>query len=95
MENQPRANIRTLIVDPETFLPSLTEQKVRMLLVELDMLTEDFDRETAIMYLASNYSNNKHLSFTALRGMHDSDIKEYMVLTRAKIMDELKSRKKN
>ena len=93
METKARADIRTLIVDPETFLPTLTEQKVRVLLVELDMLMEDFERETAIMYLSSNYSTNKHLSFTALRGMHDEDIKGFMVSTRAKIMDELKSRK--
>lgn len=95
METKARNDIKDLIVDPEKFLPDLQEQRVRMLLVELDMLMEDFERENAIMYLASNYSVNKHLSFSALRGMHDHEIKEFMVLAREKLVAELASRKKN
>ena len=82
MEDKPRNEVRALIVDPEKFVPDLTEQRVRMLYYELLMLFEDYDRENVIMYLASNYSVNKHFSFTALRGMFDDDIKVIMEETR-------------
>ena len=82
MEDKPRNEVRALIVDPDKFVPDLTEQRVRMLYFELLMLFEDYDRENVIMYLASNYSVNKHFSFTALRGMYDDDIKIIMEETR-------------
>ena len=91
MENMARNDIRSLIVDPDKFVPELTEQRVRMLLVELEMLFEEYERENTIMYLASNYSVNKHLSFTVLRGMHDSEIQEIMEETRTYLKDYLKS----
>jgi hypothetical protein len=96
MEDKARCeNIRDLIVDPEKFLPDLNEERVRMLLMELDMLKDDFERERAIMYLASNYSCNKHLSFSVLRGMHDTEIFEIMDDTRGILVAEIESRKKN
>ena len=93
MDNGPRADIKTLIVDPETFITELSDEKVRILLMELEMLMEEYERENTIMYLASNYSSNKHLAFSALRAMYDSDIQEYMDITREKLVDELKRRK--
>lgn len=93
METKPRADIKTLIVNPEDFVPALGDEKVRVLLVELDMLMEDYERENAIMYLASNYSTNKHLTFTALRSMHDYEIQEYMRKTKEYLVAEVKSRK--
>ena len=94
MEDKPRADIKKLIVDPETFLPDISREKVMTLYVELQMLMEDYERETAIMYLSSNYSNNKHLSATALRAMHDEDIKKIMERTMATVKAELDSRKR-
>ena len=91
METGPRNDIRELIVDPEKFVPELTEQRVRMLLVELEMLMEEYERENTIMYLASNYSVNKHLSFSAMRGMHDDQIKVLMEETRDYLKSYLKS----
>ena len=91
MEGKPRNDIRSLIVDPEKFVPDLSEQRVRMLYMELEMLFEEYERENVIMYLASNYSVNKHLSFTVLRGMHDSEIQEIMEETRTYLKDYLKS----
>ena len=88
-----RNEIRDLIVDPDKFVPELTEQRVRMLLVELEMLFEEYERENVIMYLASNYSVNKHLSFSALRGMYDDDIKVIMEETREYLREYLKSLK--
>ena len=90
METMARNDIRDLIVDPDKFVPDLSEQRVRMLLFELEMLFEDYDRENVIMYLASNYSVNKHLSFTAMRGMYDDDIKEIMEETRTYLKTYLK-----
>lgn len=81
MEGRARNDIRTLIVDPEKFVPELTEQRVRILLMELQQLIEDYERENCIMYLASNYSANKHLSFSAMRGMFDDQIKQMMLET--------------
>ena len=93
MENQSRNDIKSLIVDPENFVPQLTEHRVRMLLFELESLFEEYERENVIMYLASNYSVNKHLSFTAMRGMYDDDIKQLMEETRTYLREYLKSLK--
>jgi len=93
MEDGPRADIRTLIVDPETFIKEISDEKVRLLLMELEMLMEEYERENAIMYLASNYSSNKHLAFSALRAMYDKDIQEYMGITKEKLVEEIRSRK--
>ena len=95
MEDKPRNDIRSLIVDPEKFVPDLTEQRVRMLFVELEMLFEEYERENVIMYLASNYSVNKHFSFTALRGMHDEEIKVIMEETRNYLRSYLDSLKRH
>ena len=94
MATMARNEIRDLIVDPEKFVPELTESRVRMLLMELEMLFEEYERENAIMYLASNYSVNKHLSFTAMRGMHDHEIMEIMEETRAYLKEYIASLKK-
>ena len=95
MATMARNEIKDLIVDPEKFVPELTESRVRMLLMELEMLFEDYERENVIMYLASNYSVNKHLSFTAMRGMHDHEIKEIMEETRTYLKEYLASLKKH
>ena len=89
-----RNEIKDLIVDPDKFVPELTESRVRMLLMELEMLFEEYERENAIMYLASNYSVNKHLSFTAMRGMHDHEIMEIMEETRTYLKESIASLKK-
>ena len=94
MATMARNEIKDLIVDPEKFVPELSESRVRMLLMELEMLFEEYERENVIMYLASNYSVNKHLSFTAMRGMHDYEIKELMEETRTYLKEYLASLKK-
>jgi len=95
METKARCeNIKDIVVDPESFIDSITEERLRMLIVELDMLREDYERENTIMYLSSNYSSNKHLSFTVLRGMRDDKIFEIMDSTRVILTEELNSRKK-
>lgn len=95
MEHKARNDIRSLIVDPDKFVPELTEQKVRMLHMEILMLMEKYERDNAIMYLASNYSTNKHLSFTVLRGMYDDEIKTIMQETKNYLDSYLKLLKKN
>lgn len=95
MELKARNDIRSLIVDPDKFVPELTEQKVRMLHMELLMLMREYERDNAIMYLASNYSTNKHLSFIVLRGMHDGEIKTIMQETKDYLDSYLELLKKN
>lgn len=95
MEHKARNDIRSLIVDPDKFVPELTEQKVRMLHMEILMLMEKYERDNAIMYLASNYSTNKHLSFTVLRSMYDDEIKTIMQETKNYLDSYLKLLKKN
>lgn len=95
MATMARNEIRDLIVDPDKFVPELSETRVRMLLMELEMLFEEYERENVIMYLASNYSVNKHLSFTVLRSMHDSEIQEIMEETRAYLKEYLAGLKKH
>lgn len=92
MEDKPRANIKDLIVDPETFITDISDDKVRQLKMELDVLMLEFERENTIMYLASNYSNNKHLSMTALRAMHDAEIIELMDRTIVTLKAEMDRR---
>ena len=94
MEEKSRKEIKSLIVDPENFVPELSEHRVRMLYFELESLFEEYDRENVIMYLASNYSVNKHFSFTALRGMYDDDIKIIMDETRDYLKEYLDSLKR-
>lgn len=95
METKARCgDIKNIVVDPESFIESISEERLRMLIIELDMLREDYERENTIMYLSSNYSSNKHFSFTVLRGMCDEKIIEIMDSTRTVLTEELKSRKK-
>ena len=82
MEDRARSDVTNFIIDMKSFLPDMIEEKVRQLLVELEMIEENFEREIAIIYLSSNYSSNKHLAMTILRGMSDADIKKY--ITKAK-----------
>ena len=93
MADGPRADIKLLIVDPETFISDLSDDKVRLLYMEVRMLQEDYERENVIMYLASNYSNNKHLSMTALRSMHDHEIIELLNRAADTLKEEVDKRK--
>ncbi|MCQ2086148.1 MAG: hypothetical protein MJY54_01825 [archaeon] len=92
MGNYSKHDIRGFIVDMQVFLPDMIEEKVRQLLVELEMIEENFDREVAIIYLSSNYSSNKHLAMTILRGMCDSDIKKYISTAKLTLQKEIASR---
>ena len=92
MEEGPRAPIRDLIVDPEIFICDIGDDKVRLLYMELLMLKEKYERENVIMYLASNYSNNKHLSMTALRSMHDHEIQQILDETIERVRAEKEKR---
>lgn len=92
METGPRNNIRDLVVDPETFVPDLSEEKVRQLKSDLDIVCSEFSRSVAIMYLSSNYSSNKHLANTVLNSLHDEDIKEYLEKVRKVLDEEIASR---
>jgi hypothetical protein len=69
-------------------------EKVRMLLIELDMVMEDYTRDIAIIYISANYSSKKHLCATILRGKHDHEIREAVVGVREILVAELAGRKK-
>ncbi|MCL2143647.1 MAG: hypothetical protein FWH44_05275 [Methanomassiliicoccaceae archaeon] len=81
------------VLDPQTILPEMPTDKVRILLVELDMIMEDYKRDLAVIYLSSNYSSKKHLCSTILRGKHDHEIKEAAMSVREVLVKELAARK--
>jgi hypothetical protein len=86
-------DLMDFVLDPETILPLMTEEKVRALLAELDMIMEDYNRDLAVVYISGNYSSRKHLCSVILRGKHDDEIKEAVITMRQKLVDEIKSRK--
>lgn len=83
-----------MVLNPQVFLPDQSTERILRLLVELEMLIEDFDREVTIMYLAGNYSTNKHLCVSILRGKHDHEIQAAMLRLKDVLKAEIKSRKK-
>ncbi|MCL2786117.1 MAG: hypothetical protein FWD81_02710 [Methanomassiliicoccaceae archaeon] len=94
MENKSRCdNLMEFVLDPDVLLPEMPTEKVRVLLVELDMIMEDYGREMAIMYISSNYSSKKHLCSTILRGKHDHEIKAAAAEVRVVLVNELARRK--
>jgi hypothetical protein len=95
MENKRRyEDLVEMVLDPQTILPLMPEEKVRTLLSELDMIMEDYSRDIAIIYIASNYSSKKHLCSTILRGKHDHEIKEAVAKVREVLVEDLKERRK-
>jgi len=86
-------DILKFVLDPWEILPMMPEEKVRMLLAELDMIMESYNRDIAVMYISGNYSSRKHLCSVILRGMHDSEIKAAVVEVRNALVDELKGRR--
>jgi hypothetical protein len=94
MEDKCRCDdLLGLTLDPQNILPELPTEKVTMLLIELDMILEDYKRDLAIMYLASNYSSKKHLCSTILKGKHDHEIKAAAAEVRTVLVKELAARK--
>ena len=81
------------VLDPQTVLPMFHDEKVRMLLMELDMIMEDYKREFAIIYLSANYSSKKHLCSTILAAKHDHEIKAEAARVRGILVKELSDRK--
>jgi len=88
-------DILKFVLDPCEIIPMMPEEKVRMLLSELDMIMENYNRDIAVMYISGNYSSRKHLCSVILRGMHDAAIKEAVAEVRVALVDELKGRKAN
>ena len=96
MENKSRCDdLMELVLDPQTILPEMPTEKVKMLLVELDMVMDDYKRDLAIIYISSNYSSKKHLCSTVLRGKLDSEIRAAAELLRIVLNDELAARKRS
>ncbi|MBE6525392.1 MAG: hypothetical protein IJF47_03960 [Candidatus Methanomethylophilaceae archaeon] len=94
MENKAEnIDLMAMVIDTHKFVADFNEVKIRNLIVELDMLLEDFEREVSIMYLSGNYSSNKHLCTTVLRGKTDDEIKGAMATARAVLVEEAKKRK--
>ena len=95
MENKSRCDdLVELVLDPQTILPEMPTEKVRMLLIELDMIMEDYKRELAIIYISSNYSSKKHLCSTILRGKRDDEIAEAVAGVREVLVKEIEKRSK-
>ena len=81
------------VMDPQNILPEMSAEKVKILLMELDMIMDDYERDIAIMYLSSNYSSKKHLCSTILNGKHDHEIKDTAQTVRNILVREINLRK--
>ena len=86
-------DILDFVLDPQSIVTEMPADKVRILLVELDMIMEDYVRDLAIAYLCSNYSSKKHLCTTVLKGKHDHEIKAAASAVKAFLVTELANRK--
>jgi hypothetical protein len=82
------------VLDTQNIISEMPTEKVRMLLVELDLVMEEYTRDIAIIYIAGNYSSKKHLCATILRGKHDSEIREAVMGVREILVREISGRKK-
>jgi hypothetical protein len=95
MENKSRCeDLMELVIDPQNIFPDMPTEKLRMLLIELDMIMEDYSRDLAIVYMSANYSSKKHLCSTVLKGKHDHEIKDAAAKIRDVLVNELNERKK-
>jgi hypothetical protein len=95
MENKSRCDdLIELVLDTQNILAEMPTEKVRMLLVELDMIMEDYTRDIAIIYISGNYSSKKHLCSVVLRGKHDHEIGDAVKGIREILVKELDGRKK-
>jgi len=80
------------IVDDE-ILSNLPTDKLRILLGEMSDLSENYERELAIVQISSNHSNSKHLCQTILRGKHDDDIRRMIDSILVSLKEELEKRR--
>jgi len=95
MENKCKCDdLVGFVMDPQNILSEMPTEKVYMLLADLDMIEDDYNRDLAIVYLSSNYSSKKHLCSTILKGKHDHEIKEVAKTVREVLVKEIGSRKK-
>lgn len=83
------------IVNPSVMIAEMSNDKIWLLLGELDDITDSYERELAISYLSGNHSEIKHLCTTYLRGKHDDYIMEMLEFAREEMQKELKTRRKN
>ncbi len=95
MENKSRCDdIVAKVIDPQAFIETLNDRNLMILVVELDMLMNNYNRTDAIAYLSANYSSNKHLCTTVLNGLHDEEIKVAMKNAHIILDEEVARRKK-
>ncbi len=88
-------DLTSLVVNPNSFLPEMSIDKVHLLLVESRMMKEDYKRDIVINYIAGNYSSNQHLCTTILNGKDDVTILELLDFIEEAINEEVEARKKN
>jgi len=95
MENQSRCDdLFELVLDTQNLVSEMPTEKVRLLLMELDMIMEEYARDIAIVYISGNYSSKKHLCGVILRGKHDHEIKTAVKGVREILVKELAARKR-
>jgi len=81
------------VMDPQNILSEMPTEKVHMLLADLEMIMDDYNRDLAIIYLSSNYSSKKHLCSTILKGKHDHEIKDVAKTVKDVLLKELDARR--
>lgn len=95
MEKREYEEFLNNVVNPALMVKEMPNDKIWLLLGELDDILDDFDRELAIAYIGGNHSENKHMCTTYLRGKNDEFIIEKMEFVRDHMQKELKERRKN
>ena len=94
MENKTRCDdLMGHVIDPQNLIREMPAEKVRLLLVDLDAVMDDYSREIAIVYICSNYSSKKHLCSTILKGKHDHEIRDAVTGIRKILTEELERRR--
>jgi len=94
MENKCRCDdLVELVMDTQNVIADMPTEKVRMLLIELDMIMDDYSRDLTIAYFCSNYSSKKHLCTTVLKGKHDHEIRATADDVKVILKNELAKRK--
>lgn len=94
MQKPEKKDYAAMVLNLKELLPTQSVERMMRLLVELEMMIDDYDRYITIEYLAGNYSYNKHLTAIILRGLGDTEIMDAMVRMRGEIKAEIDSRKK-
>lgn len=82
------------IVNPETMVADMPNDKIWLLIGQAEDIASDYEREVAISYLSCNHSEIKHLCTTYLRGKTDEFIIEKLKYVKEAMNKEMERRRR-